>query len=162
MAKRKDDDAPNGTQFNANDYMPDAEEAQLEAGTLSGDVRDVLLTHIRSMTVPWAMLNEEEQRDKISAISKCAEDLVRKAIKVVTAQNFPTIIVEVKEWKVKGGIEMKCGASALIENIHSLAEHGPSPAVLVLAEASGFFGERAKARADKDQKSLPLTDEDDE
>ena len=39
-----------------------------EAATLAGDVRDVLLTHVRSIKVPWAMLSEDEQSATISAL----------------------------------------------------------------------------------------------
>ena len=39
-----------------------------EAATLAGDVRDVLLTHVRSIKVPWAMQSEDEQSATISAL----------------------------------------------------------------------------------------------
>jgi CHAD domain-containing protein len=169
--KQNGDGAPKGQRFDANDYAPDSETTLLEAGTLTGDVRDVLLTHVRAIKVPWALLAEDEQRDIINALSKCAEDVVRRTVRVVTAADFPTVVVELKEFKIKGGIELKCAAAGLIENITHLAEHGTAPAVLVLAEhgtapavlvlaeASIFFGERAAARPDKDQRDLPLEGE---
>jgi len=156
MTKGTDDNEPRGHRFSASDYVAtEVDDAQMAESTLSGDVRDVLLTHLRSIMVPWTMLSEEEQREKIFAVSKCADDLVRRVIGIVTAKQFPTVVVELKEWKVKGGIELKCAASSLIENITHLAEHGPSPAVLVLAEASAFFGERAPAKPMKNQPNIP-------
>lgn len=38
--------------------MPDIQ--QLAADTLMGDIRDMLLTHIRSMETPWSKLSERE------------------------------------------------------------------------------------------------------
>jgi hypothetical protein len=43
-----------------------------EAETLSGDIRDALLTHVRSIQVPWTMLAEDEQQNAIDAIEKTA------------------------------------------------------------------------------------------
>lgn len=132
------------------------ESAPLEAGTLAGDVRDALLTHVRSIRVPWAMLAEDEQRDKIEAITNCASDLVRRAIATVAEGGFPSIIVSVGGFKVDKGVEVKLAASGTVENITRLAQHGKGSAVLVLAEAGDYLGERAPAKPDKDQRSLPL------
>jgi hypothetical protein len=57
---------------------------------------------------------------------------------------------------VKDGIKLELEVSSLVENIHALAEHGNGSAVLVLAEPSVYMGERAPAKADKDQPDLPI------
>jgi len=147
-----------GNNFNANDYLPNGEDASIEASTLSGDVRDVLLTHVRSMTIPWAMLSEDEQRDKIYALSECAKDLVRRALAAISTTGFPSIVVGIGAVKIDKGLEIKLSANSSVEVITKLAEHGKNAAVLVLAEAADFFGERAPAKPDKDQPDLPLSD----
>lgn len=127
-----------------------------EAETLSGDIRDALLTHVRSIQVPWAMLAEDEQQATIDAIIKTSEHAVRQVAAVMARRGHPHIIASVVKWTVKDGIKLELEASSLLENITSLAEHGNGAAVLVLAEPSMYIGERAPAKADKDQPDLPI------
>ncbi|WP_027583970.1 hypothetical protein [Bradyrhizobium sp. Ai1a-2] len=131
-----------------------------EAETLSGDIRDALLTHVRSIQVPWAMLAEDEQQEHIDAIAKTATMAVRKTAGIMARQGFPFIVVGVHKWTVKDGIKLELQTSALVENIQKLAEHGPSAAILVLANPEIYIGERAPAKADKDQPDLPMSDDD--
>jgi hypothetical protein len=127
-----------------------------EAETLTGDIRDALLTHVRSIKVPWAMLAEEEQQEAIAAISKTAEYAVRQIASIIAMRGFPHVIASLGKWTVKDGIKLELEVSSLVENIHALAEHGNGSAVLVLAEPSVYMGERAPAKADKDQPDLPI------
>jgi hypothetical protein len=132
----------------------------LQAETLVGDVRDALLTHIRSMETPWSKLSERQQQAKIDAISRAAESLVRGSVHLIAHQGFPHLVVSTGKWGVKDGIKLEAMASATVDNITKLAEHGAGAAILVLAEAGEFFGERKKAKAAKDQPDLPIHDED--
>lgn len=140
------------------DFMDGAPPFAFEAETLSGDIRDALLSHVRSMRVPWAMLNEEEQRYKIDAISSAAADLVRQTVALLSSRHFPAVVVTTGAWKVDKGIEIKLGAASSTDNIAKLAEHGNGAALLILAEASDYFGERQPAKPDKNQRRLPLDD----
>jgi AmiR/NasT family two-component response regulator len=131
-----------------------------EAETLSGDIRDALLTHVRSIKVPWTMLAEDEQQEHIDAIAKTAADAVRRVSGLIAQQGFPHIVVSVGRWTVKEGIKLEIETAALVDNIAKLAEHGKAAAILVLADPSEYIGERAPAKADKDQPDLPMGDDD--
>ncbi len=122
--------------------------------TLSGDIRDALLTHVRSIKVPWTMLAEDEQQDAINAIAQTAETAVRAAARIIAQRGFQHVIVTTGKWTVKEGVKLECDASATLENINSLAQHGSGAAVLVLVDPQEFFGERAPAKPDKDQPDL--------
>lgn len=141
-------DIPNQTDFT--DSMLDAAEAE----TLVGDIRDALLTHVRSIKVPWAMLNEEEQGDRISAITRTAEHAVRVAAGKIAHRGFKHIVITTGKWTVNEGIKLEVNAAASVENINALAQHGAGAAILVLVDAAEFFGERAPAKPDKDQPDL--------
>jgi hypothetical protein len=127
-----------------------------EADTLSGDIRDALLTHVRAIRVPWAMLSEDEQQDTITAISHTAEAAVRRIAGVIAAQEMPHVVGTVNKFVVKNDVKVEFLVSSVCANIIALAEHGKTAAVLVLADASDFIGERAPAKPDPDQKSMPL------
>lgn len=132
------------------------EDVEFEGKSLSGDVRDVLLTHIRAMTKPWAMLSESEQADKIAAFTMAGQHVVRGVLHTIAKNKLPSITVAVGAYKVDKVLEIKLGATPSVSNITLMAEHGKGGAMLILAEASDYFGERAKVKPDKDQKSLPL------
>jgi hypothetical protein len=145
-------------QFNA-EMTADAVLEIAEASTLSGDIRDALLTHLRAIKVPWAMLAEDEQQSEIEAISKTAEHCVRQCCALMAQAGAPHVHAKISKWTVKGGdLKLELAVTPLVENMIALAEHGSRGAVLVLADAADFMGERAPAKPDPDQPDLPMPD----
>ena len=138
--------------------MPD--EITFEGKTLSGDIRDMILMHLRDMKVPWSMLNEQEQGDKIYAAAQAGERVVRLCLQAVAKNKLPAISVTVGAYKVDKNLEIKLGSAPSVSNITMMAEHGNGGALLILAEPSDYFGERAPAKPDKDQPPLPLGEDD--
>ena len=128
-----------------------------EAATLSGDIRDALLTHLRAIRVPWSMLAEDEQQEAIDAVSRTAEHAVRQAVALIAQAGAPFVHAKVSKWTVKGGdLRLELAVTPLVDNMIALAEHGSRGAVLVLADAENFVGARAPARPDPDQPDLPM------
>ena len=145
----------------AEDMVMPGEVMAFDGKTLSGDVRDMILTHIRSMTVPWDMLNEQEQGNKIMAATECGETVVRLTLQAIAKNKLPAISVTVGAYKVDKNLEIKLGSAPSVANITMMAEHGNGGALLILAEASDYFGERAPQRPQKDQPSLPMDEPND-
>jgi hypothetical protein len=142
------------------DVVPNGIDATLivdiaEIKTLAGDIRDALLTHVRGIRVPWALLAEDEQKQVIDSINRTAHNAVHRMIELTAMRGFPAIPVTIGKWTVNAGVQLAVNAQATIENINQLAEHNGGNAVLVLTDVSSFTGERAAALADKDQPSLP-------
>lgn len=128
----------------------------LQAETLTGDIRDFLLGHLRDMQKPWPQMSEREQGAKIAACNRAAENLVRGAVAIVAHQGFPHIHVDVGKWTVKEGVKPEVVARATVDNITHLAEHANGTAILVLAEANEFFGQRQDAKPEPDEPELPI------
>ena len=124
---------------------------EMEAETLAGDVRDVMLTHLRSMMVGWSYLSEKEQRERIAAIDKGARELVRQALLVITNFDHPHIGVDVGKVDFEKELTIKLTAPRYVESTTALAEHGKAAAVLVLADPQVFMGERGEPEVDKDE-----------
>jgi hypothetical protein len=131
---------------------------KFETGTLAGDIRDVILTHFRGIKVPWAMLAEDEQQEKIEAFENLGRDIARRVVYMVAASEMPVVHVTLGKWTVGASVEAKISSAAILDNITKLAEHGQNAAVLVLADPGAYMGERAKAEADPNQRPLPLED----
>lgn len=132
---------------------------EMQAETLSGDIRDQFLDVLRGLDEPWTKLSEHQQKRAISNIEKLSRDVVRGSVDIVAQTGFVHMLVTTGEWTVKDGIKLKVNASGSVEDITKLAEHGGGSAILVFADAAAYFGERAEAKADKDQPDLPI-DED--
>ena len=137
----------------------DAVQELFNPETLTGDIRDVLLTHVRSMDRGCQGLSEDEQRDKVYAMTEAAGRLVRRAIATIAHRGFPHITVSVGKFTVDKGVKIEVGAAQTVENIEKLAVHGKGMAIMVLCEASAFFGEQQPAAIDKDEPGLPLADD---
>lgn len=136
---------------------------QLAEETLTGDLRDALLTHVRSMQTPWSKMSERDQGDKIDAIEKLAEDTVRRAVSIIARRGFDVIPVIVKDFGVKGrAIKGKFEALTSEATLVALGDHQEQAAIIVLTDASDFVGEQAQARPDKDQPDLLSDEEDDD
>ena len=125
-----------------------------ETETLSGDIRDALLTHLRAIKIPWAMLAEDEQQDHITAIQNTAEAAVRRIVGLVAGGGMPHVVGTIKKFTVTDAIKVEFMVSSLVSNICALAEHGKASAVLVLSNASEFIGEHAPAKPDPDQPDM--------
>ena len=132
---------------------------EMQAETLSGDIRDQFLDVLRGLDEPWIKLSEHQQKRAISNIEKLSRDVVRGSVDIVAQTGFVHMLVTTGEWTVKDGIKLKVNASGSVEDITKLAAHGGGSAILVFADAAAYFGARAEAKADKDQPDLPI-DED--
>jgi hypothetical protein len=138
--------------------MNDKSITELAADTLAGDLRDTMLTHIRSMEDPWSKLSERQQEDKIYAISRATETVVRRAVAILAAADMPHISVSVSKFTVKDGIKGEIIAQASVSNIEKLAEYQGDPALLVFASPEAYLGARGEAKADPDEPELGIED----
>ena len=134
---------------------------QMTVETLTGDIRDFLLGHLRDMQKPWAQMSEREQNDKIYAATNSARSTLSAAVNLIAAHGFDKVHVQVGKFTVKDGqIKAEFTTAATDASLISIRHAGS--AVLVLADPAVFEGEQGKAEADPDEPSLPMDDEQDE
>lgn len=133
----------------------------LAAETLSGDIRDALLTHVRSMETPWSKMSEKAQSDKIYAISNAAENLVRRAVKIIAAQGHEPMFGRIAKFTVKDEIKAELIAGSSVQNIEKVAENISQPCIIIFANPDQFIGQKADAKPDPDQPDL-IDDEDED
>ncbi len=132
---------------------------EMSVETLTGDLRDWLLGHLRNMPKPWQQLSEAEQKDRIYAAESAARDFVRKGVNLIAAHGHDKVTVDVGKFTVKdGSIKAEFVAAATDDNLLLIRHAGR--AVLVLADPEVFTGERAPAAADPDEPELPIEEED--
>lgn len=130
--------------------------SEVHEETLVGDVRDMLLTHIRSMETPWSKMSERDQSSKIDACESAATLLVSQVCVLMAKQDFPNLLVQVGKFTVDKGVKIEALASSSVENINKLAEHGKGAAMLILADPQQYFGEIGEVAAEPDEPELPM------
>lgn len=140
--------------------METTEQQDVQAETLSGDIRDSFLTIFRDVKDPWAKLPEQEQRSLNAQIDQLARDLVRRSVNLVADRGFTHVACSYNKATLADGIKIELTAPRLSTIGAILGERQPGPALLVFCDAQDFIGERAPAQVDKDQPGLPIHDED--
>lgn len=133
----------------------------LQDETLTGDIRDFLLSHLRDMQKPWAKMSQAEQRAKVELAEKAAENLVKTALEKIAGRGLPFMAITVGKFTCDGA-EMKgtYTAYASDENLLRARHLSERRALFVLADPDLYFGERHAAKTDPDEPDLPLVDED--
>lgn len=133
----------------------------LQASTLVGDVRDLLLQEARDVkeVLPWTSRSEREQQDIIDRVDRFSRDMVRRTIELVIGDEHPSVRATVDSWTVKDGLKIVLKAAAAPAHIEALT-NGTSLPLLVFAGMEDVAGERAPITPLKDEP--PLIDPDDD
>lgn len=133
-------------------------EPDLKLDTLSGDLRDEMLTRMKHLKATWPLLTQGEQIDLANGLELFANKMIRRIVHLVTKQEFPHTAVKLAEMKIKGGkdIEAKIVCDNIEYNRSVLGEHIGQLVQIVMIDSDAFMGERAAAKTDPDQPGLPL------
>ncbi|WP_193378094.1 hypothetical protein [Sinorhizobium meliloti] len=142
--------------------MSEESTVDLASETLSGDLRDVMLTHIRSMETPWSKMSESQQSNKIYAITNACETIVRRAVSIVASRGHDPVFARIAKFTVKDEIKAELVAASSVANIEQIAENIGQPVIVIFANPDAFVGQRDEAKADPDQPALPIDDDEDE
>lgn len=136
----------------------EGEIGDLDLSTLTGDMRDEMLSRVKHLKATWNLLSQQEQSEVANGLELFAKQLVRRAVHLVTRQEFPHTAVKLVEFKVKGGkdIEAKIVCDNISHNREILGDHTGQMVQIVMIDSEKFMGERAPAKTDPDQPDLGL------
>lgn len=147
----------------AEDYAAGPAEDPLSLETMSGDIRDALLSRFRMAKKPWEMMVEHERRELVEGFAMAARDLVRKCVRLVTTHDFPRAVVMLGDVKIISGdksrIEGKIACPNIAENREVLGEHVGDMVMMLMVDSDRFMAERREIEIPPDQPDLPLEGE---
>ncbi|MCA2013494.1 hypothetical protein LCM17_18535 [Cereibacter sphaeroides] len=134
-------------------------DSDIDVATLSGDLRDAMLTRFRLLKRPFSELSEQEQTEVANGLDLAARDLVRKAVREITRTEFEHVVITLGEVKIKGekGIEAKITCPNLEHNRSILGEHVGDMVTLLMIDSERFLEERGPAQIDRDQGELEIS-----
>lgn len=142
----------------------EGETPDIALDTLSGDIRDAMLSRIRMMKTSWALCNEAEQAEIANGLELAAKNFVRAAVRELTRHDFPHAVVTLGEVKIKGekGIEAKIVCTNIEHNRTVLGEHVGDMVQIVMVDSDKFMAARGPVKTDPDQMGLPIGGDDDD
>lgn len=121
----------------------------LAIDTLSGDIRDAVLTEFKMMPKPWQQMNEEEQERIITRAEDIGKNLVAQAVSLIAARGLPVLPITVGKFTVDAGeIKGTFGSYASDDNLIRVRHLADRRALFVLADPAEYDGERAPAEPD--------------
>jgi hypothetical protein len=127
----------------------------LAAETLSGDLRDAVLTMFKDRQKPWEKMSEGEKRDTAYAIEGMTRDLVGRACLILAAGGRLTATAELETFQQKGReIVAKLNLYASPEAVLALNKACGSSVQILFVDAAPFKGERAAVEIEPDQGDL--------
>lgn len=132
---------------------------ELASESLRGDIRDSLLAWFKAQPKSWPFLSEGEQRDLANSADTYAGTLIKEACKIIAAEERPSIVAKLVEYKEKDGIEAKLKFTSKGEVVAALHEACGREVLLVTSGADEFMGEAGPAEISPDQPDLGIGDE---
>lgn len=136
-------------QANGHDQEAETSPPELATETLSGDIRDAILTEFKQMAKPWATMAEHEQERMIWRARSIAEQVVRGSVDLVAKRGLAALPVEVGKITLdgsscKGTYECYVTDETLLQIRHLQGQR----AMFVLASPDAYHGERKAADTD--------------
>lgn len=151
--QREDDE---GEGVNTSAMEASAEQAELLAGSLVGDMRDAMMEVFKHRPKPWSQMLAGEQRDVATALEYACKRIVNKAVLVLAAEERPSIQAVFKGYADKAG-ELTGTVKFLdVQDEDVLALHRASgkTILLVVADSQAFTGQRRDPDVAEDQGDL--------
>ncbi len=123
---------------------------EIQAATLSGDVRDQILREFKTLPNVWPKLNEGQQQRLIERAVDIADHLVDAAIDIAASHAFEHFYVKLSNYSDNGD-NIACKISMKSSEDAAAAAHRllmADTVILVTCDPREFKGERAPAKPD--------------
>lgn len=113
-----------------------AAAAALAERTLTGDLRDFILTLFRDERNPWHMMSEERQTWLAQHVEDECETLVERAVGIIAGRDLPSIAVGLEQIAFKPkGVEAKLTFAAMDASTrHQLVDSQGGRVVIVVCD----------------------------
>lgn len=121
----------------------------LQAASLRGDVRDVVLRLVRELPDQWKKMTGGAQDDVIARIERLAGAVVDQVVDIVASKGTESQVVRLgKITADKGMIDCKFTLPYSNEAVAALCTRQGQEVILIAREAEQFMGERERAESD--------------
>ena len=148
---------PEADETDTPELLPEV-DSDIDVSTLSGDIRDAMLTRFRLLKRTYSELSQQEQTEVANGLELAARDIVRKVVREVTKTDFEHVVITLGEVKIKGekGLEAKITCPNIEHNRAILGEHVGDMVTLLMVDSERFMDARGPADVDPDQAEMEI------
>jgi len=159
----RDDDQDRATDLMTDRIVAIAETAELDRGTMVGDVRDTLLDLFKANPKPWSALLEDQQRRIADALETAARTIIRAIVVIVAEDDAAggTIHAKLESYAEKGGLKIALTANGDRDTVLALHDAVGQQVVVKRADTNRYGGERRQPQTDPDQPGLEFESDQD-
>lgn len=118
-----------------------------------------LYDEITNIRVPWSITPEDQQQAILDRLRGVVDLAVRGAVRSIATVGFTSIRGRVDSLTIKDDAKAVLLLARGSEQIHDLADHVSSEAILVFADPQQFIDGMQVFKAQADQPALPLGDD---
>ena len=130
-------------------------EIALQPETLTGDIRDTLLSYMKNpKTKPWERYSEREQKTIIENVTLLAQSVISRTMEIYAGAGRRTIEASLKKVAIADTIKGEIEIWKLDPQRRDFIDATGGTVLIVLNDASIYQGERAPVVAAKDQPPL--------
>lgn len=129
---------------------------QMASETLGRDLLQACLQEMRDMPEVWAKMSEKRQTAVIERLASRVSTTVKAAVRILAADNRPTIDGILESVAVKDGIKATFKVSQHNPERHHLIDSVNKVCLLVVASAADHLDGMDEVKADPDQNPLDL------
>lgn len=129
---------------------------QMASETLGRDLLQVCLQEMRDMPEVWTKMSEKRQSAVIERLASRVSTSVKAAVRILAAENRPTIDGILESVAVKDGIKATFKVSQHNPERHHLIDSVNKVCLLVVASAADHLDGMDEVKADPDQNPLDL------
>lgn len=131
---------------------------KLATTTLSGDIADILIMHIKSLQKPYSQLDRSTQLEVVNAVRTSMQEAVTQAVQIIAGFDRHCIVAKVKKVSVKSGLEAVVVTHKNQQALLDLGMAEGGTVMIMLADESKFMGESTAASNHVDEDQKPLFD----
>lgn len=131
----------------------DADKLDLQAATLVGDVRDMMLNYFKQHT-DWKSMKQNKQEEIASGCLHLAQEMVRRTSGLVSSRGFPSFHANLQQITIKDGFKAVITGSKQVECLKEIMDHQGGGVTVVLTDISPYLGQRSEPVIDLDEPKL--------
>lgn len=137
-------------------HVLDEAALKIARETLTGDIRDLILTDLKDhkSPLPWNLRGEEAQREVIERVTNFADGLVSRIVRIVAAGGRNVVQATLAKMTVKDGIKAELELSQFDQQRHRLMDAVGASVMVVVADTEVYQGEREPVTPLKDQPEM--------
>jgi len=108
--------------------------------TLSSLMLQTLCDLTRNMQMPWQQMTEDQQREWLDRAGTQTDDIIKKAVRLIAAEDRPIIYAELEQITIKDGVKGVFKMAMSNPNRHTLYDFQGKNNLILIDDSDEYTG----------------------